>query len=91
MNTANKGFSVRFWLEFKPGITGVLALQVVVGAAVLAAAGYGAWWWQSGRFIQSTDDAYIGGDIHAISTKASGYIQQIGGWAEIALEASRAL
>lgn len=54
-----------------------LITLTVLGAAVLAAAGYGAWWWHSGRFIQSTDDAYIGGDISAISTKVSGYIQQI--------------
>lgn len=54
-----------------------LITLTVLGAAVLAAAGYGTWWWHSGRFIQSTDDAYIGGDISAISTKVSGYIQQI--------------
>jgi multidrug resistance efflux pump len=29
------------------------------------------------RFLQSTDDAYVGGDISAISAKVSGYIQEI--------------
>ncbi|WP_395490225.1 HlyD family secretion protein [Cedecea davisae] len=49
----------------------------VLGAAILAAAGYGAHWWHAGRYMQSTDDAYVGGDISAISTKVSGYIQQL--------------
>lgn len=48
-----------------------------IAAGLLAVAGYGVYWWQSGRFIQSTDDAYVGGDISAISSKVSGYIQQI--------------
>lgn len=46
-------------------------------SAVLAAASYGAYWWQTGRFLQTTDDAYVGGDISAISSKVSGYIQQL--------------
>lgn len=48
-----------------------------VSAAVILALGYGTWWWQNGRYIESTDDAYIGGDISAISSKVSGYIQHI--------------
>lgn len=50
---------------------------LLLAAALVAAAGYGVYWWQSGRFIQSTDDAYVGGDISAISSKVSGYVQQI--------------
>ena len=42
------------------------------GIAVLGAVGYGAWWYTSTRFLQSTDDAYVGGDISAISAKVSG-------------------
>lgn len=48
-----------------------------VGVALLAAASYGAYWWHTGRFMQTTDDAYVGGDISAISSKISGYIQQL--------------
>ena len=47
------------------------------GIAVLCAVGYGIWWYTSARFLQSTDDAYVGGDISAISAKVSGYIQEI--------------
>lgn len=48
-----------------------------LGAAATAAASYGAYWWHTGRFMQTTDDAYVGGDISAISSKVSGYIQQL--------------
>lgn len=35
------------------------------------------WWLMSGRFIQSTDDAYIGGNITVVASKVSGYISRI--------------
>lgn len=54
----------------------VLVLAAL-GVAALAAASYGAYWWHTGRFMQTTDDAYVGGDISAISSKVSGYIQQL--------------
>lgn len=41
------------------------------------AASYSTYWWHTGRFMQTTDDAYVGGDISAISSKVSGYIQQL--------------
>jgi membrane fusion protein (multidrug efflux system) len=50
----------------------------VIGLALLAAAGwYGYEWWTNGRFMISTDDAYIEGDIAAISPKVSGYIAAV--------------
>ena len=50
----------------------------VIGLALLAAAGwYGYEWWTNGRFMISTDDAYIEGDIAAISPKISGYIAAV--------------
>ncbi|ADU72039.1 HlyD family secretion protein [Pantoea sp. At-9b] len=52
-------------------------IPLVAVAAAVVAAGYGLWWWQSGRFIESTDDAYVGGDISAISAKVAGYVQEI--------------
>jgi membrane fusion protein (multidrug efflux system) len=45
---------------------------------VLAVAGYGGWyWWTNGRFLQSTDDAYIQSDISLISPKVEGYILDV--------------
>ena len=50
----------------------------VVGAVLLAAAGwYGYQWWTHGRFMISTDDAYIEGDIASISPKVSGYVAAV--------------
>ena len=50
---------------------------LVAGAALLIAAGvawYGHQWWTVGRFTESTDDAYVGGDITVIAPKVSGFI-----------------
>ena len=46
--------------------------------AVLAGLGFAAhYWWQVGRFQQSTDDAYVESDISAISPRIHGYIQEV--------------
>ncbi|HEV2691590.1 MAG TPA: HlyD family secretion protein [Verrucomicrobiae bacterium] len=34
-------------------------------------------WWTVGRFIESTDDAYIGGDVTTIAPKVAGFITQL--------------
>lgn len=53
-------------------------LLPVIGLALLAGAGwYGYQWWTDGRFMVSTDDAYIEGDIAVISPKVSGYIAKV--------------
>lgn len=50
----------------------------VLAIAVLAGAGwYGYQWWTDGRFLVSTDDAYIEGDIAIISPKVSGYVNKV--------------
>ncbi|WEX89113.1 HlyD family secretion protein [Sinorhizobium garamanticum] len=50
----------------------------VLGLALLAAAAwYGYDWWTNGRFMVSTDDAYIEGDIATISPKVSGYVAKV--------------
>ncbi|HHR7863673.1 TPA: HlyD family secretion protein [Salmonella enterica subsp. enterica serovar Newport] len=35
------------------------------------------WWLMDGRFIRSTDDAYVGGNITIVASKVSGYISRI--------------
>jgi membrane fusion protein (multidrug efflux system) len=48
------------------------------GLIVLAgAAWYGERWWTVGRFIETTDDAYVGGDITVIAPKVSGFIARV--------------
>ena len=64
----------------KPGIRPVGLPRrrlLVVGAVLLIAAGgawYGHQWWTVGRFTESTDDAYVGGDITVLAPKVSGFI-----------------
>ncbi|HVO13980.1 MAG TPA: HlyD family secretion protein [Alphaproteobacteria bacterium] len=43
----------------------------------LAAAWYAHDWWTVGRFIESTDDAYVGGDIAALAPRVSGLIAEV--------------
>jgi membrane fusion protein (multidrug efflux system) len=45
--------------------------------ALLAGGYYGYDWFTTGRFIVSTDDAYVGGDIATISSKLSGYVAKV--------------
>jgi membrane fusion protein (multidrug efflux system) len=58
------------------GKTKIATLALV--AAAVAGALYGAHWWTTGRYIEDTDDAYVGGDITVISPKVPGYIAKVG-------------
>jgi membrane fusion protein (multidrug efflux system) len=53
-------------------------LMASVGAVVLAGAGaYGWYWFETGRFLESTDDAYVKADYTTIAPKVSGYIAEV--------------
>jgi membrane fusion protein (multidrug efflux system) len=52
-------------------------LAVLFGAAIIAAAYEGADWWRNGRFIETTDDAYVGGDVTALSPHVAGFVAEI--------------
>ena len=52
-------------------------LAVLVMIALAAGVAYGHYWWQTGRFLVSTDDAYVGAHGATLSPKVSGYIEQI--------------
>ncbi len=54
-----------------------LVLILLGAAALCAAAYYGRDWWQHGRFVETTDDAYVGGDVTAISPHISGFVAAI--------------
>jgi membrane fusion protein (multidrug efflux system) len=49
-------------------------LTLLIG---LGAAWYGYDWWTVGRFFESTDDAYVGGDITVIAPKVAGFITEV--------------
>ena len=54
-----------------------LALVGFALAITLGGIGYGRYWWSIGRFIESTDDAYAGGNVTAVAPHVAGYIAQI--------------
>jgi membrane fusion protein (multidrug efflux system) len=71
-------------LQTEPRVTraGRLTLRraAIAGAALalLAGAGwYAQTWWTTGRFIETTDDAYVGGNITAIAPHVSGFIAEV--------------
>ncbi len=52
----------------------------IAGAALAVATGagwYGYDWWTTGRFIETTDDAYVGGNVTTISPHVAGFIDRI--------------
>lgn len=53
-------------------------LLIAAGALLLiaAAAGYGDYYWRTGRFLVSTDDAYVQAHSVMISPKVSGYLSE---------------
>ncbi len=51
-----------------------LILRSVVSLAAIAAVSGGWYWWQTARFIESTDNAYVEGDISIISPRIEGYV-----------------
>lgn len=59
-------------LDRRRAILGGIALL-----ALVAAGSYAYEWWTVGRFMVSTDNAYIGGDIATIAPKVSGYVATV--------------
>src|SRR5690349_21584397 len=55
--------------------------SVVVAVAALVALGagtyFGASWWTTGRYMVSTDDAYVGARNSTLSPKVSGYVSDV--------------
>jgi membrane fusion protein (multidrug efflux system) len=54
-----------------------LALALLATLLTLAAAAYGWHWWTIGRFIEATDDAYVGGNVTPISPHVPGFVARI--------------
>ena len=53
-------------------LLGSAALVVVAGAAA-----FGTYWVKTGRFLESTDDAYVQADYTTIAPKVSGYVADV--------------
>jgi membrane fusion protein, multidrug efflux system len=54
-----------------------LALGSLLALLGAAAVWYGHHWWTVGRFIESTDDAYVGGEVTVIAPKVAGLIAAV--------------
>jgi membrane fusion protein, multidrug efflux system len=58
-----------------------LGKRLGIGASALVLAGTATWygwnWWTVGRFVQWTDDAYVGGEVTTIASKVAGFIDRI--------------
>jgi membrane fusion protein (multidrug efflux system) len=52
----------------------VIALLAAIG---VGAAVVGYHWWTEGRFIENTDDAYVGGNVTVIAPKVAGYLAKV--------------
>ena len=57
----------------RPGLLKI-AMPIALGVALVV---YGAHWWNNGRFVEDTDDAYVGGDVTVIASKVAGYVQTV--------------
>src|SRR5262245_8314959 len=56
---------------------GKLAISALALLAAVGAAGFGHHWWTAGRFLESTDDAYVGGNVTAISPHVAGFVADV--------------
>ncbi|TVT81406.1 HlyD family secretion protein [Pseudomonas sp. H3(2019)] len=61
----------------RPPLLKRLLLTAAGVVALVLIALYGSHWWTSGRFIEETDDAYIGGDVTVIGPKVAGYVEEV--------------
>nr|WP_234409588.1 HlyD family secretion protein [Ideonella sp. B508-1] len=52
-------------------------MWALAAVGLLAAAGYGVHWWTVGRFIESTDDAYLKADSVTAAPKVAGYVTAV--------------
>jgi membrane fusion protein (multidrug efflux system) len=52
----------------------MITAGVALAAAAVVAAGH---WWFVGRFIESTDDAYVRADVTRVSPRIAGYVSRV--------------
>ena len=55
----------------KPALLGALVAALALGAW------YGQYWWVTGRFQVSTDDAYVGVNTTTLAAKVPGYVAAV--------------
>jgi len=50
------------------------ALSIVIFVFAVGMIGWGAWWWLYGRWSETTDDAYVGGNVVQVTPQAAGTV-----------------
>ena len=55
----------------------LLGLAAALLVSAIAAAWYGQDWWTVGRFIESTDDAYIGGNVTPLAPHIDAFVEKV--------------
>ena len=53
------------------------AFRILIGVVVLAALAWGLWYWLDGRWYESTDDAYVDGNVVQITPQVAGTVISI--------------
>jgi membrane fusion protein, multidrug efflux system len=74
LEVAATGAPVKIRLKFRRK---TLALAGLALALALGGICYGRYWWTTGRFTESTDDAYVGGNITPVSPHVAGFVAEI--------------
>jgi membrane fusion protein (multidrug efflux system) len=54
-----------------------LIVRAVIAVVAIGALGFAYQWWSNGRYVEDTDDAYIGGNVTVIAPKVAGYIVKL--------------
>jgi membrane fusion protein (multidrug efflux system) len=69
---AETGTAARRRLPLKKLLMGATLIAALAGGGL-----YGKEWWQTGRFLEETDDAYVGADVTVIAPRIAGFIDQV--------------
>jgi membrane fusion protein, multidrug efflux system len=64
-------------MAVKPGVRRIPWMLLAVIGVVVVICAAGTYWVAVGRWVQSTDDAYVGGDVTVISPKVTGFVDQV--------------
>jgi membrane fusion protein (multidrug efflux system) len=80
MSSAARSFAGAPEVQASAATKGPYRRKVLMAVLALAMAGglyYGSYWWTEGRFLVSTDDAYVKADLSVISAKVAGNITAV--------------
>src|SRR5258706_13325645 len=80
MNAIAVGYAAetgRGWIGRFRNVSRRTLLAIGVATVALGTAAYGYEWATVGRFIETTDDAYVGGDVTAIAPHVAGFVSEI--------------